>query len=285
MSSVQSAGNGKDDFYVRFWGVRGSISTSGEDTIRYGGNTSSLEIRCGDHLLMFDAGSGIRELGQHLMQVNGPVEADLFLTHAHYDHLCGVPFFTPFYIPTSQVKIWSGCLKPARDPHAVLCELMRGPLFPVPPSVFQAEIDYHQFKTGTELKPKDGVVVRTGALNHPNGATGYRVEFQGKSICYITDTEHLKDGVDKAVVELVEGADIVIYDAMYTDDEYERCAGFGHSTWREGVELCNAANVKTFVAFHHEPGHTDDDMDRIAEDIDVARPGSVVSKEGMILRP
>jgi phosphoribosyl 1,2-cyclic phosphodiesterase len=129
------------------------------------------------------------------------------------------------------------------------------------------------------------VTLRTALLNHPNGATGYRVEFGGKSICYITDTEHYADHVDETIVELVRGADIMIYDATYTDDEYPTYRGWGHSTWQEGLKLAKAAGVKQFVVFHHDPGHSDAFMDAVARDVEAAQPGSVVAREGMVLRP
>jgi phosphoribosyl 1,2-cyclic phosphodiesterase len=129
------------------------------------------------------------------------------------------------------------------------------------------------------------VTVKTAPLNHPNNATGYRIEAGGKAICYVTDTEHVIGQPDRAVLGLVAGADIMIYDATYTDEEYPNFVGWGHSTWQEGVRLADAAGVKLFVAFHHDPNHGDAVMDRIAADLEKARPGSVVAREGMILRP
>lgn len=274
-----------DDFYVRFWGVRGSLSVSGPDTIRYGGNTSCLEIRCGDRLLMFDAGSGLRYLGNELVAAGKPLDADLFLTHVHYDHVCGIPFFTPFYMPGHKFRIWSGDLEPYLETKEVFQALMSPPLFPVPPAVFQAELDYRPFKTGDVLSPCADIQVRTANLNHPNAATGYRVDYRGKSICYLTDTEHPAEGVDETIVDLIRGADIAIYDSMYSDEEYSGCAGYGHSTWNAGLALAEAAGVKTFIAFHHEPGHADDFMDDVQVHLEQVRPGSLVAMEGMVVQP
>ena len=129
------------------------------------------------------------------------------------------------------------------------------------------------------------MTLRTAPLNHPQNATGYRVEYGDKSICYITDTEQREDGPDANILSLIEGADIVIYDSMFTDDEYPDFKGWGHSTWEEGARLCEAANVDTFVLFHHMPERSDADLDKIARDAEVQRAGTVVAREGMTLSP
>ena len=274
-----------NDFSVRFWGVRGSISTSDSKTCGYGGNTSCLEIRCGERLLIFDAGTGVRYLGNELCKAGGPVDADLFLTHTHYDHICGIPFFVPFFVPGNRFRMWAGHLLPETDIHSVLCGLMMAPLFPVPPEIFQSQIEFHDFMPGDVLAPDGDVVVRTGLLNHPNRAVGYRIEYGGRSICYLTDNEHKPEGPDPDLVELIRGADIAIYDSMYTEEEYASRVGWGHSTWQAGVELCDAAEVKKLVIFHHDPEHDDAMMDRIGEEAAARRPGTVVAREGMVLRP
>ena len=127
--------------------------------------------------------------------------------------------------------------------------------------------------------------MRTCALAHTNGATGYRVEFGGHSLCYLTDTEHTPGSPDHNILNLIEGADLVIYDSMLTDEEYNLRVGWGHSTWEEGVRLCDIANVGQFCVFHHDPDHDDEFMDNIAVEVDKVRPGSVVAREGMVLRP
>jgi phosphoribosyl 1,2-cyclic phosphodiesterase len=274
----------ESNFYVRFWGVRGSIAAPAADTLRYGGNTSSLEIRCGDRILLFDAGTGIRYLGRQL-SAQGPVDADLFFTHTHFDHTCGLPFFTPFFDASNRFNFYSGHLLPEYNLKHVLSEMMISPLFPVPLGIFRAELRFNDFCAGDTLKPRPGIVVRTAPLNHPDRATGYRVDYQGRSICYLTDTEHFADRLDANILELIRGADIVIYDSMYTDEEYTGRQGWGHSTWAEGAKLCAAAGAKTFVVFHHDPDHDDDFMDGIARDVALARPGSVVAREGLLLRP
>jgi phosphoribosyl 1,2-cyclic phosphodiesterase len=213
------------------------------------------------------------------------VDADLFFTHTHFDHICGLPFFSSAYAKTNKFRFWAGHLLPDHTLRYVLSEMMMAPLFPIPISVLGADISFHDFRAGETLHPAPGTTIRTAALNHPNGATGYRVEYAGKSICYITDTEHTPDRADDGVLGLIAGADIVIYDSTYDDGEFAAHVGWGHSTWQEGIRLADAAKVKQLVIFHHDPGHDDDEMDRIAAAAAKARPGTVVAREGMILKP
>jgi phosphoribosyl 1,2-cyclic phosphodiesterase len=269
---------------VRFWGVRGSIPCPGPDTVRYGGNTACVEIRCGEHLLIMDGGTGLREFGAALVK-NGPINADLFYTHTHFDHICGLPFFGPAYVRGNKIRLWAGHLLPEHCLEDVLCGMMMAPLFPVPMSLLSAQVSFKDFRHGETLHPRAGVTLRTGVLNHPNGATGYRVEYGGKSIAYITDTEHRKSGLDANVLALIDGVDIFIYDSTYTEAEYPAHLDWGHSTWEEGIRLADAAKAKTFVIFHHDPSHDDAFMDRVGSAAQRRRPGTVVAREGMVLIP
>jgi phosphoribosyl 1,2-cyclic phosphodiesterase len=271
------------DFTVRFWGVRGSIACSGPRTARYGGNTSSIEVRCGGRMLMFDAGTGLRYLGNSLAD-SGPLDADLFLTHTHFDHVCGLPFFRPFFQPQNRFRLWAGHLAEGMTLRRVLGEFMMSPLFPVPPQVFRARMEYREFRAGDTLRPGPDIAVRTATLNHPDGATGYRVEYGGRSLCYLTDTEHVPGAPDRNILELIAGADLVIYDSMYTDAEYDTYVGWGHSTWQEGIRLCRAAQAKRLAVFHHDPEHDDDMLDGIAREVEKQLPGSVVAKDGLVLQ-
>lgn len=271
-------------FYVKFWGVRGSVACPGPDTVRYGGNTPCIEMRCGKHLLIFDAGTGLRPLGD-LLDSDEPLDADLFFTHTHLDHIVGLPFFRPLYRPDNKLRLWAGHLKPEHSLAEVISSLMKAPLFPVPPAMFGAEPAYNDFLCCETLTPKPGVVVKTASLNHPDRATGYRVEFAGKSVCYVTDTEHQGEGRDANVLALIKDADLVIYDSTYTDDEYPCFRGWGHSTWQEGVRLVEAAGAKTLVIFHHDPSHDDAFMDKVAAEAQKARPGTIVAREGLVLDP
>lgn len=274
-------------FSVRFWGTRGSIACPGEMYQRYGGNTSCLEVRCGDQLVVFDAGTGLRRLGAHLAKLHpdGGIDADLFLTHTHHDHIIGLPFFVPMFDPKNRWRLWAGHLQPEYDLDQILRKFMTPPLFPVPPDIFAADVSYNDFKAGETLEPRPGVTLKTTALNHPNGATGYRIEFQGRSICYVTDTEHVPGKPDQNILALADGADIMIYDSSYTDEEFTRFKGWGHSTWQEGARLSDAAGVKQLVIFHHDPSHEDAFMDGVAEAAEKARPGTLVAREGLVLNP
>jgi phosphoribosyl 1,2-cyclic phosphodiesterase len=272
------------DFTVRFWGVRGSIACPGPDTVRYGGNTSCVEIRCGEHLLIFDGGTGLRLVGNELIGMGGSLDIDLFYSHTHFDHICGLPFFAPCYEARSRIRIWAGHLD-GIGIEAVLKKMMAAPLFPIPMGIFAAKIAFVDFAAGTTLDPYPGIRLFTAPLNHPNGATGYRIEYRQKAVAYVTDTEHRPDGPDENVLRLVDGVDVMIYDATYTDAEYPKHRAWGHSTWEEGVRLANVAGVGTLVLFHHDPGHDDAFMDQIATAAADARPGTIVAQEGLVLHP
>lgn len=274
----------RDRLSVRFWGVRGSIACPGPEYARFGGNTSCVEIRCGGDLLIFDGGTGLRPLGLHLKSQE-PIDADLFFSHSHLDHISGLPFFGALFNPGNRFRMWAGHLIPHHTLKDVLGTMMTPPLFPVPIEIFTAETSYIDFVAGETLYPRPGVTLRTAPLNHPNGATGYRLEFEGHSVCYVTDTEHVLGRIDRRIVDLVRGTDLFIYDAMFTDDEYPRYSSWGHSTWQEGIRLANAAEVRTLVVFHHDPNHDDDFMARIADSAGKARPGTMIAREGMILTP
>ena len=274
----------KKDFYVRFWGVRGSVPCGGPDVRKYGGNTACVEISCGGRTLIFDGGTGIRYLGNHLAD-KGPLDLDIFLTHTHLDHVCGLPFFKPFYDAANTFRLHSGHCTFGCTTHDALKNLMVAPLLPMDVDVFNAETEFTDFQSGDTIDLEGGISLKTKPLNHPNGCTGYRVDYQGQSICYITDVGHEPGKLDENVLALIKDCDIFIYDATYTDEELLTQPDFGHSTWQQGVRLADAAGAKTFVAFHHDPDHDDDFMDQVAADMEAARPGSLVAREGMVLRP
>lgn len=271
------------DFLVKFWGVRGSIAMPGPTTVRYGGNTTCIEIRCGEHLLIIDGGTGMRNFGLELAKEQLP-EINLFFTHTHFDHICGVPFFKPAYLRTTTLNFWAGHLPSGQSIKRVLCDLMMAPLFPVPIDVFSAA-NYHDFECGVPLEVKSGVRVNSFALNHPNGACGYRIDFDGRSVCVITDNEHRAGELDQPLVDFVRGADIMIYDAMFTDEEFGKFVGWGHSTWQEALRVAAAADVGQTVLFHHDPGRDDGMLDRIEDEAAHIRPRTVAAREGMVLRP
>ena len=273
------------DFTIRFWGVRGSVPCPGAATQRYGGDTPCLEVRCGDRLMIFDAGTGLRELGNDLLKRGGPIDADIFLTHCHYDHVGGIPFFAPFYRKDHRFRLWAGNLLPAYRLKSVMQTMMSPPLFPIGIETFAADIDYRDFRAGETLTVGTGITLRTIALDHPGGATGYRIDYRGRSMAYLTDNEGRQEDHDAALVALAYEADLVIYDTTYTEAEIGSKKGWGHSTWRDGMRLADAARVKTFCLFHHAPEHDDTMMDAILAEARKARPGTIAAMEGTVIEP
>jgi phosphoribosyl 1,2-cyclic phosphodiesterase len=269
-------------FRVRFWGVRGSVACAGPDYVRYGGNTACVEMECGRRRLIFDAGTGLRALGNALA---APVEADVFFSHTHWDHIVGLPFFRPAYDPRNRFVIRGGRLTQDITVEQALRQAMSTPLFPVPFDIFRAHVTFHDFTAGTTLQPYPELRVRTAALNHPGGSTAYRVDYGGKSVCYVTDTEHTPGKPDQTVLALIAGADIVIYDATYTDEELPRYTGWGHSTWQEGARLCRTAGARRLVLFHHDPMRDDQALAALERQAADAFPGTVAAREGLTLTP
>lgn len=268
---------------VRFWGVRGSIACPGPETIRYGGNTPCIEVRCGKHLIIFDGGTGLRALGNELVKDPSIRECDIFLTHCHLDHVTGLPFFAPFFIEDYRVRIWAGNLLPGDNIEQVMRRLMSSPLFPVEVEIFKSKIEFHDFSSGEILNPCNGVTLRTAPLDHPDGASGYRLEHEGRVFSLISDTEGYPGKRDKELLSLAQGADLIVYDSTFTEDELATRHGWGHSTWVRGVRLADEARVKQLCLFHHDPSHDDNFMDNLAADANDARPGTITAREGQII--
>lgn len=267
---------------VRFWGVRGSIACPAATHIRYGGNTSCIEVILGERRIILDAGTGIRDLG-HAFLRHDIREAHILLTHTHWDHINGFPFFAPAYDPRRSLHIMAGHLSGEDNIRSVLASQMSNPMFPVPLEAMRAELRIEDFRAGDSFDLFPDVRVRTVLLRHPNGATGYRVEYGGHAVCYITDTEHVPEQMDQGILGLIEGADAVIYDCSYTEEEFPKRIGWGHSTWNEGIRLCRAANVRQMLIFHHDPDHDDLFMEKLeAEAREVWTP-VMAAREGMIL--
>ncbi|MDJ0553203.1 MAG: MBL fold metallo-hydrolase [Microcoleaceae cyanobacterium MO_207.B10] len=273
------------DFVVKFWGVRGSVPTPGKDTVRYGGNTSCLEMEIAGKRLIFDGGTGMRELGEDLMQ-EIPVEAYIFFTHYHWDHIQGFPLFTPAFTPGNCFHIYGAIPPEGKSMKQHFIDRVLHYNSPVPIKGMQADLRFYELQHGQKMR-LHGIEIETGSLNHPNTAMGYRVTWKGRSAVYCSDTEHFPDGLDESVVNLARNADVLIYDAMYTDDEYHNPksskVGWGHSTWQEAIKVAEVAGVKRIVIFHHEPTHSDDFMDQIAEKVKAVCPQAVMAREGLIL--
>ncbi len=273
-------------FTVQFWGARGSIPCPGPHTVRYGGNTPCVEMKVGGKRLIFDGGTGLRVLGQSLLS-EMPLEAHMFFTHSHWDHIQGFPFFTPGFVRGNNFHIYGAIAPDGSTIEQRLNDQMLHPNFPVPLQIMGADLQFYDIQAGQTIKIDD-VLVETAPLNHPGEALGYRVSWRGGSAVYTTDTEHFSDRLDENLLWLANNADILIYDSTYTDEEYYSSKspkiGWGHSTWQEAVKLAQAANVKTLVIFHHDPLHDDDFLDRVGEQAAVKFPGAVMAREGLVLQ-
>jgi phosphoribosyl 1,2-cyclic phosphodiesterase len=269
---------------IEFWGVRGSIASPGADTASVGGNTSCVEVRCGDTRIVLDAGTGLRRLGDKLMaemaETKSPLDLHLLLSHFHWDHIQGLPFFVPAYVPTTKLAIW-GAPNGIMSLGETLAHQMMGPVFPVRLDELSAKLDLHEVRQGRPFEIGD-VTVRTAKLNHPGGVHAYRIEHGGHSVVYATDTEHYAV-MDPQLALLARGADVLIYDSQYTEEEYGKKVGWGHSTYVRGCELAQAAGVGKFVLFHHDPSRTDAKVTELEARAQELFASSVAAREGMTI--
>jgi phosphoribosyl 1,2-cyclic phosphodiesterase len=249
---------------VRFWGVRGSIPTPGAGTVKYGGNTSCVQITCGREELIFDGGSGLRILGEKLIQQKS-VQANIFFSHFHWDHIQGFPFFAPAFKPDNHFKVY-GEKKLATTLEEILAGQMQTPNFPVTMERMKSNLQFNNIAVGETIQIGKDVLVQTIKLNHPGGSIAYRVTYQDHVVVYSTDHEHSDQKIHGIFNEQCAGADVLIYDATYTDQEYHGekgispRKGFGHSTWQEAAKFADAAEVKKLMLFHHDPSHNDSTM-------------------------
>lgn len=278
---------------VRFWGVRGSIPSPGPKTQKYGGNTACIELRVGadDRLLIIDAGSGIRSLGNFLMGNDlpkGPIKADIFLSHTHWDHIMGYPFFTPIYIPGTMLRV-HGPVSFEDDPLAeVVGGQMKYRYFPINLGELASKIEYIRLKEAPSIDMGNGLCLTTKLLNHPITALGYRFSFNGKTVCtcydtepfrnlFITDRDHpdydeamAYEGEEVAieqnlaVEQFFAGADLLIHDAQYTAAEYGGRINWGHTSIEYAIAAANRAGVKKLALYHHDPDRTDAALDEFS---------------------
>ncbi|MGZ4896511.1 MAG: MBL fold metallo-hydrolase [Candidatus Angelobacter sp.] len=271
---------------VRFWGVRGSTPTPQSENLRYGGNTSCVEVRVNGHIYVFDCGTGFRNLGKQLsleQSGNGknghPINAHIFLSHFHWDHIQGIPFFSPLYNDRDNSFVFHSSSR-TRGLQQALEEQMADPYFPVNMSEMAAHRQFSNIDEGhTTL---DNCTVQSKWLNNPQGCLGFRMETQGKVIVYATDNEPGDPVFDKSVRKLAEGADLLIYDAQYLPEEYAaRKQGWGHSHWREAVNVVMESGAKELILFHHDPDHTDSCIDAVVRQAREYYPKVRAASEGM----
>lgn len=289
---------------VRFWGVRGSIPTPGPGTVHYGGNTSCLEIRAGEQIIILDAGTGLRLLGRELLAEFGerPLELTLLLTHTHWDHIQGLPFFMPVYKPQNQLRILG--YEGARiGLGSILTNQMESPFFPielheVPANISIVELNQTEFKLG-EVK------VQAFSAIHPGTCVGYRLHYSGRSLAFFPDNELRHGACDptpvnnhelastrtasKQLEEFLRGTDVLVMDTQYDRDEYKEHVGWGHGCVDEVVLLALQAQVHQLYLFHHDPDHDDAKISRMVEEarrLVVAHKGALqveAAREGLTL--
>lgn len=266
---------------IKFWGVRGSIPTPGPETVRYGGNTACVELNLDDgSIIIFDAGSGLRMLGNDLLKRGlKPIEAIIFLSHTHWDHIQGFPFFVPAFLPGNKFVICGG-EEPDNPLDKIITDQMKSAYFPVALSDLPSSIGFKRLYEG-KFKIY-GAKVTTLFLHHPGTALGYRIDYEGRSLAYISDNEPFPveqssnpdfagmkytGANNNRVIEFARNADLLIHDCQYTPEEYSKKTGWGHSPYDYVAEIAWKANVRRLALFHHDPSHHDDMIDKILDDV------------------
>jgi phosphoribosyl 1,2-cyclic phosphodiesterase len=300
---------------MRFWGVRGSVPCPGPNTVKYGGNTACLELRFGEEerLVVIDAGTGIRELAAHVMKTDmpkGPIKTQLFLTHTHWDHIMGFPFFIPIFIPTTELDVYGPVTYEDDTLDKILFGMLTYRYWPVRLEELASKIRYYNLKEGSR-DLGEGLWVTTKYLNHPINVLGYRFEHRGKVLCTAYDTEPFRNLFDvppdspsydaeavkegemaaqeenEKVAQFFQGADILIHDSQYTHQEYlAGKIGWGHSSFEHAVNVAHRAKVKKLLLFHHDPDRRDADLDLLERKIRRAAAGRTeleisMAREGM----
>ncbi len=267
---------------ITFFGVRGSTPCAGPEHAQYGGHTSCVMVEADDHIIIFDAGSGIYDASRIALD-NFSKKIFLFFSHVHLDHIMGLPFFAPVWRSDFTVNIFAGSLAAYGGIQSFLSTTFTEPLFPVSFSNFPANIVCQDFKPGTVLQISDSLTINTAQLNHPNGAIGYRLNYKDSSVCYVTDTEHLLDKKDDNILGLIKDSDLLIYDSSYADDNFAQYKGWGHSTWQEGIRLAQEGNVKKVAIFHHDPSNTDDKMAAIEKKATDQWSSAFIARQGQVV--
>lgn len=267
---------------VKFWGVRGSTPTPQPENLRYGGNTSCVEVRVKNRSYVFDCGTGFRVLGNHWAKQDDAGPTHIFVSHFHWDHIQGLPFFRPLYDNPESHFIFHSSSR-TRSLQRVFDEQMSAPYFPVNMKEMKAKIDFYDIEEGRV--PMEDVSIQTAWLNHPQGCMGFRIESDGYVVVYATDNEPGNESFDKKVRKLAEGAHLLIYDAQYLPDEYQaRKRGWGHSHWREAVNVVMESGAKELVLFHHDPDHNDVCIDSVVTEARNHYPRVRAASEGMEIR-
>lgn len=271
---------------VNFWGVRGSVASPGPHTLDVGGNTACLEILAGKTRVVLDAGTGLRNLGAQMLGKVGTDQAaldcTLLLSHLHFDHIQGLPFFGPLYRKDARLHVMSGPYgAPLRD---MLRRQMSAPIFPVDLNAVPCDLTFGEVEVFQRFEVGEALITAAPA-NHPDSAYSYRIDCDGASVVYATDTEHFAD-VDRNLVRLAEGADLLIYDSQYLPEEYAgktgmSRVGWGHSTYEAAVRLALAAGVKRLVLFHHDPCRDDQGVRAIETRARALFPRTDAAREGL----
>jgi phosphoribosyl 1,2-cyclic phosphodiesterase/CheY-like chemotaxis protein len=270
LDTVKVLAGDHSQLMVKFWGTRGSLPTPGPATVRYGGNTSCVEVRDGETIIMLDCGTGAREMGKALLKEfqGAPLHVHLFVSHSHWDHIQGFPFFVPAHCPGNTVDVFSlhGTGKNLQD---IFSGQMDASYFPVSLNNMMSKLSFVELNGQVQVGRAQ---VSHCFLNHPGVAIGLRIEVAGKSVVYVTDHEpytrlsgkhQQHEKLDRQVDEFARGADLYIREAQYTEEEYASHQGWGHGTWKDALESAQQAGARQVALFHHDPDHDDAAIDEI----------------------
>lgn len=264
---------------IKFWGVRGSLPTPGRDTIEFGGNTPCIQVDTGSDIIILDAGTGIRDLGFELLKKGQPLKVHILITHTHWDHIMGLPFFVPIFLGTSEIHLY-GPAHHDKGVEDIIKDMMDYEFFPVSAMSLAAKMVYHDLHEEKEEFNVNGTKINAHFMNHPVYMMGYRLEHEGKSVIYTGDHEPYydmltgddattdmldsKEGVSEIVtmmnsriVDFAKNSTLLICDTAYTKEEYDKKRGWGHSTYEQGLELASNAHIEQLALFHHDPSRKD----------------------------